>query len=150
MLSPKKLVQMAKKWQRMAVLGRRRLTFERKLSHRYADQITTTSPRGEKGHFVVYTIDEKRFMTPLDYLNTRIIMQLFQLSEEEFGYTVDGPITLPCEAAFMEYAMDLIKRGVSQEVEQALLSFVLLPCHHACSAQINFGAISQQVEVCGF
>ncbi|KAF3324902.1 Auxin-responsive protein SAUR36 [Carex littledalei] len=148
MLSPKKLVQMAKKWQRMAVLGRRRLTFERNFSHRYADQCT--SPRVEKGHFVVYTIDEKRFMIPLDYLNTRIIMQLFQLSEEEFGYTVDGPITVPCEAAFMEYAMELIKRGVSEEVERALLSSLLVPCHHACSAQINFGATSQQVEVCGF
>ncbi|KAF3324897.1 Auxin-responsive protein SAUR36 [Carex littledalei] len=113
MLSPTKLVQMAKKWQRMAVLGRRRLTFERKLSHRYVDQCT--SPRVEKGHCVVYTIDQKRFMIPLDYLNTRIVMQLFQLSEE-FGYTVDGPITLPCEAALMEYALALVKRGVSEEV----------------------------------
>ncbi|KAF3324905.1 Auxin-responsive protein SAUR36 [Carex littledalei] len=146
MLSPKKFVQMANKWQRMAMLGRRRLTFERKNSHCCADQCTNSC--AEKGHFVVYTTDEKRFMIPLD--SQRIVMQLFQLSEEEFGYTVDGPIILPCEAAFMEYAMDLVKRGVSEEVERALLSSVLLPCHHACSAQINFGAISQQVEVCGF
>jgi Auxin responsive protein len=145
MLSPKKLVQMAKKWQRMAALGRRRITFEKKLSHRDADQCT--SPSANEGHFVVYTIDGKRFMISLDYLNTTIVMQLFQLSEEEFGYTVDGPITLPCEAAFLEYAMDLVKRGVSKEVERALLGSVLLPCHHSHN---NFGAISQQIEVCGF
>jgi Auxin responsive protein len=148
MLSPKKLVQMAKKWQRIAVLGRRRLTFEKKISHLDNDQSTSTC--AEKGHFVVYTIDKKRFMIPLEYLNTRIIMKLFQLSEEEFGFMADGPITLPCEAALMEYAMDLVKKGVSEEVERALLSSVLLPCHHTCSVQSNFGAISQQVEVCGF
>lgn len=149
MLSSEKLVQMAKKWQRIAVLGRKRLISERKLSHCDADQCST-SPQAQKGHFVVYTIDRKRFMIPLDCLKNRIVMQLFKLSEEEFGYTVDGPITLPCEAAFVEYAMDLVKRGVSEEVERALLSSVLLPCYHACSAQSKFGAINQRVEVCGF
>jgi Auxin responsive protein len=148
MLSLKKLVQMAKKWQKMAVLGRRRITLERRLSHHETDQ--WTSPRADKGHFVMYTIDRKRFMIPMDYLNSRIVMQLFELSEEEFGYTIDGPITLPCEAASMEYAMDLLKRGVSEEVERALLSSVLLPCHHACSVQSNLGTTSQQLEVCGF
>ncbi|KAJ4803964.1 hypothetical protein LUZ62_016530 [Rhynchospora pubera] len=148
MLSPKKLIQMAKKWQRMAVLGRRRLTFGRNLSHDDADQCT--SPRAEKGHFVVYAIDGKRFMIPLEYLNTRLVMQLFQLSEDEFGYTVDGPITLPCEAAFIEYALGLIKRGMSEEVERALLSSVLLPHHHACSVESNLGTICQKVELCGF
>jgi Auxin responsive protein len=147
MLSPKKLVQMAKKWQRMAALGRtrRRLILARKLSQSEADQCN--SPCAAKGHFVVYTIDGKRFMIPLDYLNTRIVMQLFQLSEEEFGYTVHGPIKLPCEAVFLEYAMDMMKRGVSKEVERALIGSVLLPFHHTHS---NFGLMSQQIEVCGF
>ncbi|KAJ3690833.1 hypothetical protein LUZ61_019997 [Rhynchospora tenuis] len=148
MLSPKKLVQMVKKWQRMAILGRRRLTFDRNLSHDDADQCT--SPRAEKGHFVVYAIDGKRFMIPLEYLNTSLVMQLFQLSEEEFGFTVDGPITLPCEAEFIEYALGLIKRGLSEEVERALLSSVLLPHRRACSVQSNLGTICQKVEVCGF
>jgi Auxin responsive protein len=148
MLSPKKLVQMAKRWQKMAVLGRRRITLEKKLSHHETDQCT--GPWADKGNFVVYTIDGKRFMIPIDYLNTRIIMQLFKLAEEEFGYTVDGPITLPCEATFMEYEMDLVKRGVSEDVERALLSSVLLPCHHTCSVQSNLGTISQQLEVCCF
>lgn len=148
MLSSMKFVQMAKKWQRIAILGRRRLTLERKLSHHDANQ--STSSRSEKGHFVVYTIDGKRFMIPLDYLNTRIVRQLFELSEEEFGYTVDGPIMFPCEAAIMEYAMGLIKRGVSEEVEKALLGSVFLPCHNACSSQSNLGIITQQLELCGF
>ena len=148
MLSPKKLVQMAKKWQKMAMLGNRRLTLERNLFHRDTNQFTNC--RAEKGHFVVYTIDGKRFMIPLDYLNSRIFIQLFNLSEEEFGFTVDGPITLTCEALFMEYAMDLLKRGVSEEVQRALLGSVLLPCHHACSMQSNLGIVTQQAVVCGF
>ncbi|KAJ3690836.1 hypothetical protein LUZ61_020000 [Rhynchospora tenuis] len=139
---------MVKKWQRMAVLGRRRLTFEKKLSHHDANQCT--SPRAEKGHFVVYSIDAKRFMIPLDYLNTRIVTQLFQLSEDEFGCTVEGPIMLPCEAPFVEYALGLIKRGMSEEIERALLSSVLLAHQHACSVQSNYGEITQKVELCGF
>ncbi|KAJ4803965.1 hypothetical protein LUZ62_016531 [Rhynchospora pubera] len=145
MLSPKKLVQMAKKWQRLAAIGRRRLAFEKK--HPDQDTNQCTSPRAEKGNFVVYTIDGKRFMIPLDYLKNKIVVQLFELSEEEFGYTVDGPLTIPCDAAFMEYAMNLVKRGMSEEVERALLGSVLQCCHHT---QSNLGLISQQVEVCGF
>ncbi|KAJ1693027.1 hypothetical protein LUZ63_009725 [Rhynchospora breviuscula] len=147
MLSSKKLVQMVKKWQKMAVLGRRRLIFERQLSHHDADQCT--SRRAEKGHFVVYAIDGKRFMIPLDYLNTRIVMQLFQLSEDEFDHTVDGPIMLPCEAEFVDYALGLIRRGMSEEIERALLSSVLLPHQHACSVQSNCRVNNQQVELCG-
>ncbi|KAJ3690835.1 hypothetical protein LUZ61_019999 [Rhynchospora tenuis] len=145
MLSPKKLIQMAKKWQRLAAQDRRRLAFERKNPDQVTDQCT--SPRSEKGNFVVYTIDGKRFTIPLDYLKNKIVMKLFELSEEEFGYTVDGPITLPCEGAFMDYAIDLVQRGVSEEIERALLGSVSLSCHHG---QSNFGLVSQQVAVCGF
>ncbi|KAJ1693026.1 hypothetical protein LUZ63_009724 [Rhynchospora breviuscula] len=146
MLSLKKLVQKSNNWQRIAALGRKRL--HTKLPYEERDQ--STSLHAEKGHFVLYTADGKRFVIPLDYLNTRIVMQLFQLSEEEFGYTVDGPITLPCEGAFMEYTLGLIKKGMSEEVERALLNSVLLPHHHACSMQSNSEAISQQVELCSF
>jgi Auxin responsive protein len=139
MLSLKKLVQMAKKWQRLATSNRRRLTVHR--DHLYPDIEQCTSPQAEKGHFVVYTVDGKRFMIPLDYINSRIVMQLFELSEEEFGYTIDGPITLPCEATVMEYALGLVKRGVSEEVERALLSSVLLPSQHYCSVQSKWNTL---------
>ncbi|KAJ0077070.1 hypothetical protein Patl1_35789 [Pistacia atlantica] len=51
----------------------------------------------EKGHFVVYTIDQKRFMFPLMYLNNDIFLELLKVSEEEFGLSSDGPITLSCD-----------------------------------------------------
>ncbi|XP_031285185.1 auxin-responsive protein SAUR68-like [Pistacia vera] len=52
----------------------------------------------EKGHFVVYTTDQKRFVFPLMYLNNDIFLELLKVSEEEFGLSSDGPITLPCDA----------------------------------------------------
>ena len=71
-------------------------------------------------------------MIPLDYLNTIIVMQFFQFSEEEFEYTVVGPITLPCKTMLMEYAMDLVikERGVTGggEVSSRLSYATLPPC----------------------
>lgn len=135
---------MAKKWQRAAALNRRRLTIHRDRSYNDIEQCS--SPRVEKGHFVVYTVDGKRFMIPLDYLNTRIVMQLFKMSEEEFGYMIGGPIKLPCEAALMEHALGLVKRGVSEEAERALLGSFLLPYHHCCFMQSKWNS----VELCDF
>ncbi|XVE93948.1 hypothetical protein REPUB_Repub01dG0238000 [Reevesia pubescens] len=64
----------------------------------------------EKGHFVMYSADEKRFVLPLEYLKNEIVMELFKLAEEEFGIPSNGHLTLPCDAAFMEYVIGLIKR----------------------------------------
>ncbi|KAJ3692842.1 hypothetical protein LUZ60_011937 [Juncus effusus] len=149
MVSLKKLVQMAKKWQQIAALGRRRITMVHKVSYIDNDQCSTTQ-MAEKGNFVIYSIDGKRFVLPLVYLSSRIVERLFKLSEEEFGFTVDGPITLPWDGVFMEYVVDLIKKGVSEEVESALLSSILLPCSYvSCSVQKN-GLTHKAIEVCSF
>lgn len=56
-----------------------------------------------KGHFAVYTREGRRFVVPVAYLKTGVFMELFRLSEEEFGMPAgDRPITLPCDAAFMQ------------------------------------------------
>lgn len=68
------------------------------------------------------------------------------MSEEEFGLPRDGPITLPCEAAFVEYALSLIRRHVDRDVEKALL-LSLAPPPATCS----FGSSGFfSVMVCGF
>ena len=50
----------------------------------------------DKGHFVVYTTDKRRFVVPLMYLNNEIFRELLKMSEDEFELPNDGPITLPC------------------------------------------------------
>ncbi|KAG7971527.1 hypothetical protein I3843_07G138800 [Carya illinoinensis] len=110
MISLKKLIDMARKWKKMAGIGRRTISIPI-IRHRVAD----------KGHFVVYTIDKNRFVVPLVYLRSRIFEELFRMSEEEFGLPKDGPITLPCDAAFLEYAVLVVQRSVSVELEKAIL-----------------------------
>ena len=113
MISPRKLMAMAKKWQKMAGIGRRRkICLPRdKNNSRLAD----------KGHFVVYSMDKRRFMVPLAYLSSTIFIELLRMSEEEFGLPRDGPITLPFDSAAIEYMVSVVGRHVSVELEKALL-----------------------------
>ncbi|CAL0333175.1 unnamed protein product [Lupinus luteus] len=49
--------------------------------------------------------------------NHKIFRELFRISEEQFGLPTDGPITLPCDSAFMEYVVSLVRKRVSLELE---------------------------------
>ncbi|PPS08728.1 hypothetical protein GOBAR_AA11912 [Gossypium barbadense] len=109
MISARKLIKLARKWQKLAAIKRKRITF------------SSTSSMVEKGHFVVYSADEKRFMLPLEYLKNEIVMELFNLTKEEFGIPSNGHLKLPFDSTFMEYAIELIKRKASKEVEKALI-----------------------------
>lgn len=59
-------------------------------------EICSKSSTAQKGHFVVYTADQRRFVIPLKYLKNNIIGELFRIAEDEFGLPNSGPITLPC------------------------------------------------------
>lgn len=59
-----------------------------------------------KGHFAVYSREGQRFVVPIAYLKSNIFLELFKMSEEEFGLPAgDRPITLPCDAAFLEHVV---------------------------------------------
>ncbi|GKV51943.1 hypothetical protein SLEP1_g58556 [Rubroshorea leprosula] len=107
MIGSKKLIAIVRKWQKIPCIGRRPI-------------LLPGTDRGErppsKGHFVVYTMDERRFLFPLAYLRTNIFQELFRLSEEEFGLPRDGPITLPCDAASMEKVVSLVRRPVPKKL----------------------------------
>ncbi|KAL6011844.1 hypothetical protein ACLOJK_002310 [Asimina triloba] len=75
----------------------------------------------EKGHFVVYTNDRMRFVVPLEYLSSSIFKELLRKSEDEFGLSCGGPITLPLPADFMEYTLSFMGKSISKDVEKALL-----------------------------
>ncbi|KAL6601639.1 hypothetical protein ACP70R_044859 [Stipagrostis hirtigluma subsp. patula] len=141
MISAKRIAHLAKKWRRMAVLGRKRLSWG------LAKEATEfCSSVAGKGHCIVYTADGRRFEVPLAYLGTPVFAELLRMSQEEFGFTSDGRITLPCDASVMEYALCLLRRSVSADVEKAFLSTMAVPCHYAsCGAQ-SVG-VSQQVAV---
>uniref|UniRef100_A0ACD6ATS1 Uncharacterized protein n=1 Tax=Avena sativa TaxID=4498 RepID=A0ACD6ATS1_AVESA len=146
MVSAKRLAQMARKWQRMAAKGRKRLTrTTTSTAKRTADEPCTTSPSvAVKGHCVVYTTDGARFEVPLLYLGTAIVGELLRMSHEEFGFASDGRIMLPCDAAVMEYVLCLLGRNASEEVERAFLSSIVRPCHYGTGLE-TFKGLSQQV-----
>ncbi|XP_031127762.1 auxin-responsive protein SAUR68-like [Ipomoea triloba] len=92
---------MAMKWQKFGGIQRKRISLPR--HNGKADR---------KGHFVMYTTDQKRFVVPLIYLDCKIIRQLLEMSEEEFGPPSDGPIILPCDAVFLDYIISVRIKGL--------------------------------------
>ncbi|KAG6481603.1 hypothetical protein ZIOFF_058207 [Zingiber officinale] len=72
-----------------------------------------------KGHFAVYTREGRRFVVPVAYLKTSVFVELFRLSEEEFGMPAGGrPITLPCDAAFMEQVVARLRDETSSTLRR--------------------------------
>ncbi|XP_015073152.1 auxin-responsive protein SAUR68-like [Solanum pennellii] len=140
MISTKKLIKMARKWQKFAAMQRRRISFPRIGS-------TSSSSIVDKGHFVVYTFDQVRFVIPLAYLDNEVIEQLLNMSEEEFGLPSGGPITLPCDSAFMDYIISLITKGIaSGDLHKALLLSVPSFCCSTSSLHQESG--NQHLLVC--
>nr|GMC94541.1 auxin-responsive protein SAUR68-like [Ipomoea batatas] len=144
MISSKKLIKLAKRWQKFAAIRRKSISFTRK-----NDDANTcsTSTAVNRGHFAIYTADQKRFVVPLSYLENEIIRQLLNMSEEEFGLPSGGPITLPCDAAFMDYIISLLSRGLSRELENALL--ISVTSYRRSSASLHpAGLRNQELIVC--
>ena len=107
----------------------------------------TASPVADKGHCAVYTADGRRFEVPLAYLGTTVFSELLRMSQEEFGFTGDGRITLPFDATVMEYVLCLLRRNASEEVERAFLSSVVMPCQYSGCA-VPLKVLHQQHAVC--
>ncbi|WCJ18900.1 SAUR-like auxin-responsive protein family [Euphorbia peplus] len=142
-ISAKKLIKLARKWQKLAALKRRRITLPH-LSGSTDTRSCSTSAKAEKGFFAVYSADQKRFLLPLGYLNNEIIIELFNMAEDEFGLPGSGPLTLPCEAEIMEYAIGLIKQKVNRDVERALLTSIATSC-----SSLPFH-LQHQLPICSF
>ncbi|KAM3743605.1 hypothetical protein ACB098_07G159000 [Castanea mollissima] len=147
MISPKKLIRMARKWHETAYIKRKRVSYLR------SGDVNTincnTSTVAERGHFVVYTRDQKRFVMPLAYLYTSIFQELFKMSEEEFGLSSKGPITLPCDAVFMNYVVLLIQRGAVKDLEKALVNSIATN-HCSLASSLHQEHTSKQFLVCGY
>ncbi|XP_019157614.1 PREDICTED: auxin-responsive protein SAUR68-like [Ipomoea nil] len=144
MISNKKLIKLVKRWQKFVAIRRKRISLPRLNDD--ADSCSTSSAVS-KGHFAIYTADQRRFVIPLSYLENEIIRQLLNLSEQEFGLPSNGPITLPCDAVFMNYIISLLGRGLSRELENALL--IQVTSSQCSSASLHHeGSRNQELLVC--
>ncbi|XP_021774740.1 auxin-responsive protein SAUR64-like [Chenopodium quinoa] len=135
MISTKKLLKMARKWQKIAAASRKRISWPK--------------PLADEGHFVVYTTDGKRFTIPLAYLKSEIFIELFRIAEEEFGLTSSGPITVPCDSIFMEYMISMIQRRVAVDLEKALI-MSLGSCRHSSLSHEHQEQTKPHILICSF
>ncbi|XP_073355379.1 auxin-responsive protein SAUR36-like [Aegilops tauschii subsp. strangulata] len=97
MVSAKRLAQPAKKWQRMAAVGRKRLA-QSTVVKRAAEECYATTSVAVKGHAAwCNRADGGRFKVPLAYLGTAVFIKLLRMSQGEFGFTGsdDSRIVLP-------------------------------------------------------
>ncbi|KAF8027677.1 hypothetical protein BT93_E0554 [Corymbia citriodora subsp. variegata] len=132
---------MARKWEISTASSRTRIA----LAGARVESSSTLSV-AEKGHFVIYTADGSRFMVPLQCLSSNIFQELFKMSEEEFGLSSDGPITMPCDANSMEYIVSLVQRHIAKDIEKALLNSIAF---FRCSAASLDNKCVEGVLVCG-
>ncbi|GKV23936.1 hypothetical protein SLEP1_g33608 [Rubroshorea leprosula] len=95
--------------------------------------MANTSSLAKKGHFLVYSADQRRFVLPLEYLKNQIVKELLKLAEEEWGLPGNGLLTLPCDAVFMEYLTALLERHAAEDVQGALLMSVTSIRCSSCS-----------------
>ncbi|KAK1588076.1 hypothetical protein Q3G72_010226 [Acer saccharum] len=142
MINPKKLIKFARKWQRVAALRRKRISLPG-----LNTSSSSTAPVADKGHFVVYTADQRRFVLPISYLSNQIFQELLRMSEEEFGLPSNGPITLPCDAVFIEYAVSLIQGCVDRHLKEALVMYIVSSRCSSWSHSLRHGQISQPLIV---
>ncbi|KAI8553958.1 hypothetical protein RHMOL_Rhmol05G0057500 [Rhododendron molle] len=111
--SVNKLIKMARKWQKVAGIGEKRILLPKCEGRCIA----------EKGHFVAYSSDRKRFVIPLGHLESSVFRELLKMSEEEFGLPRDGPIMLPCDAACLELLLSLMKERSRSKYRASFSSF---------------------------
>uniref|UniRef100_A0ACD5TKQ6 Uncharacterized protein n=1 Tax=Avena sativa TaxID=4498 RepID=A0ACD5TKQ6_AVESA len=149
MVSAKRLAQLAKKWKRMAAMGRKRIT-QTTIAKTAAKECHTTTSVAVKGHCVLYTTDGARFEVPLAYLGSLVFGELLRMSGEEFGFAAskDHRITMPCDSAVMEYSMCLLRRNASTEVVKEFLSSIAKPCCFDGGVVAPCIGLSHHVAVC--
>ncbi|GFY89775.1 hypothetical protein Acr_06g0017150 [Actinidia rufa] len=147
MISYEKLIKMARKWRKLAAISRKRITSPRTIGGFDAESSNISTV--DKGHFVVYTADQRRFVIPLFYLNNDTFIELLKMAEEEYGLPSDAPITLPCDAVFMEYAVSLLGRQADKDLEKALL-LSITSGRSLSSSYIQQGQTHHQLPICSF
>ncbi|KAI3736439.1 hypothetical protein L6452_15980 [Arctium lappa] len=139
MISPMKLVRMARKWQNLVALRRKRIAFPR------AEYNGATIV--DKGCFVVYASDRIRFVIPLDYLKNDVFQALLEMAGDEYGLQNDGPIRVPLRAIFMKYIMSQIESEMSEDREEEL-RMAITSWRCLSTSNLQFEQAHTQLLVC--
>ncbi|KAK3018528.1 hypothetical protein RJ639_005094 [Escallonia herrerae] len=113
MISTKTPEKVVRKWQDLVVIRRKRISLTKINGNMEMEKLGVPLV-ADKGYFVVYSDDGRRFVIPLLYLNNEVWRQLLEMSEEECGLPGDSLITLPCDAFLWQYIISLIHRGVAE------------------------------------
>lgn len=121
MVSTNKIIQMAKKWQNQTTIQRKPIQWRKTQETKTNKSYNSIWTKAEKGHFVVYSIDNRRFVLPLVYLENNIFRELFKLAEEEFGLSNKMPLMFPCDATVLKYIITLVQRNVAKDLEEAVM-----------------------------
>ncbi|KAG4215342.1 hypothetical protein ERO13_A01G172450v2 [Gossypium hirsutum] len=140
MVSIKELIKMAWKWNKIATIGRKRITSPRSNNTMMtnADNSNKSSVVG-KGYFVAYTMDKKHFLIPLAFLNNSIFQVLLKMSEEEFRLMV-GQFPILCDSVIMSYIVLLVRRGLVKDLEKAVVNSITSNSFSSCSTYYCHGA----------
>ncbi|XP_027361329.1 auxin-responsive protein SAUR64-like [Abrus precatorius] len=137
---------MARKWQKQTTNQRKKILWLKTQENAKKQEDHRVWGKAEKGHFVVYSTDERRFVLPLLYLKKNIFRELFKLAEEEFGLRSNVPLTLPCEAAVIEYVITLTQRDVAKDLEEA----VLMSITRRCQSYLDLHHPPNQILLCSY
>ncbi|XP_022726570.1 auxin-responsive protein SAUR61-like [Durio zibethinus] len=148
MIRNKKLDRMAKKWQKITIMRKERISLPGTSNAKAIAGSVDESSVAEKGHFVIYTTDQMRHVVSL-YLSNNIFVELLKLSEEEFGLSSHDPIKLPCDSALLEYIVFIVQQGLDKHLEKALLSSIS-PGRYSLCASFHQGQTGQHSFVCGY
>ncbi|KAF7841688.1 auxin-responsive protein SAUR64-like [Senna tora] len=109
--------------------------------------------KAEKGHFVIYSSDERRFVLPLLYLNKKIFREMLKLAEDEFGLSANVPLTLPFDATVIEYVITLTQHNVvdTKQLQDALLISIASACCQSSSYHHQLQSTHHHLsDLCGF
>ncbi|CAL1403261.1 unnamed protein product [Linum trigynum] len=111
---------------------------------------TSFSSYDRRGYFVVYTADKTRYVLPLKYLKSDVIVKILRMSEEEFGFSSDKPIVLPFDNSVMDRIISLLlysQQSADEMLEKVPVNSMasakgcsslnqssFIPHHHSCQS----------------
>ncbi|ONK63742.1 uncharacterized protein A4U43_C07F18440 [Asparagus officinalis] len=77
---------------------------QRKLSRsRRSDELVPEDVK--EGHFAVLAVNDdepKRFVVSLNCLSDPVFLRLLELAEEDFGFSQEGALAIPCKASELQ------------------------------------------------
>ncbi|KAL6963767.1 hypothetical protein U1Q18_034772 [Sarracenia purpurea var. burkii] len=113
--------QMLRRWRKAAAAS----------SSSSRDAAGHVPPDVPAGHVAICVGNEsRRFVVRATYLNHPIFKRLLAEAEEEYGFTNQGPLALPCDESVFEEILRLVSRAESRNSGRFLNPEDFLRCCH--------------------